>query len=113
VEERTIKSISKELIVQQIQASLEELNLQLVPDHQIPVSANAKLLAPDGLLDSMGMAILIACLEDRIGQLTGRDVVISNEGNATILGQAFYSVQTLAEYVGTCIEGRSLPDDEE
>ena len=106
-----MSSLNPERIVPLIQAAIEELNLQLPAGRRIPASSEASLAAPEGLLDSMGMVILIAGIEDRMREWTGADVVLSNEGDAAVLAQAFLNVRTLAEHVAKCASDVNAPPD--
>ena len=108
-----MSSLQSARVISLILAAIEDLNLQLPPERKIPVSPDTNLASPEGLLDSMGMVILISCIEDRLRKWTGAEVILSNEGDATVLSQAFRTVRTLAAHVVHCANStRVFPDKE-
>lgn len=86
-------------VITQILEALEELNQQLPPEQQLPVSSDTPLFGHGRWLDSLGLVNLILIVEERIFNEFGIEITLSDDRAMSQQDGPFRNVQTLTEYV--------------
>lgn len=90
----------------QILKAVEELNQQLPPEQQVPVSSDTLLFGHEGLLDSLGLVSLILIVEERVASEFGVSIALADERAMSQTNSPFRSVQSLTEYVSLLMHGK-------
>lgn len=88
----------------QILKAVEELNQQIPPECQLPLSPDTRLYGNGGWLDSMGLVNLIVLVEERIFDEFGIEITLSDDRLFSSQDNPFRTIMTLSEYVGSLIE---------
>lgn len=91
-------SLETSTATQAIFNAIDEINLQLPEDKQIPKSDDAILFAEGGNLDSLGLVNLVIAAEQHIMDLTGDELVLASETAMSRKRSPYRSVSALAEY---------------
>ncbi len=97
----------------QIMKALEELNLQLPPERQVPVSSDTALFGHGGWLDSLGLVNLIVIVEEQIFEKFGVEITLSDDRAISQHDGPFQNVQTLTAYVSKLIEASAVQAEKE
>jgi acyl carrier protein len=91
--------------------ALAELNQQLPPEQQLPVSSGTPLFGHAGRLDSLGLVNLILLVEERVQSEFGVEVTLSDDRALSQQDSLFRNVQTLTEHVCRLIEADAQQAD--
>jgi acyl carrier protein len=100
-------------VTTQIIEALEELNQQLPPEQQLPVSSDTPLFGHGGWLDSLGLVNLIVIVEERIFSKFGIEIALSDDQAISQQDSPFRNVQTLTEYVSKLIDANAQQAEKE
>ena len=73
-------------------------------DSQIPLESGTELFGENGHLDSMGLVSLLLDIEDALLD-AGHEVTLSDEKAMSQKNSPFRSVESLTDYIKTCIDG--------
>ena len=98
------KKIKKANVVDLVLNAVEELNQQLLPHEQVPLSVDAQLFGSGGNLDSLGLVNLIVLVEERATNELGVSITLTNEKKLSQENSPFRSVQTLASHIHALLE---------
>jgi acyl carrier protein len=79
---------------------LEALNLERAPNEQIQISEKTALLSDNSTLDSLAFVSFSTDLEDRLLELTGKDLMLATAA-LSATDQPFRSVAALADFITT------------
>ena len=100
--------INNEKIVQAISEAIDELNLQLPKENKLEKSADTVLFCSEGSLDSLGLVSLITTVEQKIEEYFGVTATLLEDMAALENDNPFRTVSTLANYVASILEKRTI-----
>ena len=83
--------------------TIEELNMQLLPEGQMTISPTAKLLGEGGPLDSLGLVNLILLVEERVQETFGVMITLSDDQAIAWPESPFRDVPSLTAYVSQLV----------
>ncbi len=95
---------TKTQILDVISQSIDEINVQ--NELSITKTPETKLFGQESALDSLGLVNLITAIEERIENLTGTYYPIADENAFSQEISPFRSIETLANYIVTAINGK-------
>ena len=70
----------------------------------VDVDRNTRLFGSKGLLDSMGVVILLTDLEERLEDLLGSPVTLASDSAMSSARSPFRTVATLCDYIFNILE---------
>lgn len=94
-------------LVSLIVETLQELNWQQ-QTNAVDLSRDTPLFGPDGLLDSMGMIMLVVGLEQAIEDKHGVTVNLADEKALSKQNSLYRTIGSLADYAGRLIQERAV-----
>lgn len=91
--------ISREQIEDLVRTALTELAVDLDKPELANASPATVLFGPEGALDSLGLVHLIADVESRVAEATGREIIIADERAMSRSRSPFRTIETLVDYL--------------
>tara|TARA_B100001564_G_scaffold340438_1_gene334110 strand:+ start:177 stop:467 length:291 start_codon:yes stop_codon:yes gene_type:complete len=83
---------------------INDLNDELEKDELNNPTTHTKLYGGNGVLDSMGLVILITDLEERISKEFDKEIVLADEKAMSQRTSPFRNIGTLVKYIQQIIE---------
>lgn len=94
-------------IIRSIFAAIDEINERLPRDRGMEKSLDAPLYGVQGRLDSLALVQLIVTVEEKIAADLGKSITLADERAMAQERNPFASVQSLAAYIGTLLDGNT------
>ena len=95
--------LESEKVLRVIYKALDSLNESLPKDKRIEKSPHAPLFDGSGVIDSLGLTILIVALEQLIEEDLGARVTLVNDTVMSSDQSPFQNISTLADYISNLI----------
>ena len=89
----------KEIILETIYDSIDELNEQLSNEKQLTKSTKTVLFGNSGQLDSLGLVKLLIIIEQNIADNLDKSITIADERAISQKHSPFKTIGTLANYI--------------
>jgi len=96
------RSVVVDLIRQAVYAACEQAGEPLPLDQ---ITETTRLFGSQGVLDSMGLTTVIVDVEQEINDRFGLAITLADERAMSQKSSPFRSVQSLADYILTLVEG--------
>ena len=93
-------------IVQAIFRAIDEVNPARPFEMRVQKSLEAALIGEDAVLDSLGLVNLIVAIEEQIAEGFGVTINIADEKARSQPSSPFRTIQMLAAYISTLLEGQ-------
>ena len=94
----------KEIILENIYESIDELNEQLSNEKQLTKSTKTVLFGNNGQLDSLGLVSLLVIIEQNIEDEFDVSITIADEKAMSQKRSPFRTIGTLADYIDVLLK---------
>ena len=97
----------KERVLKVLYKSFDEVNEALPEDKKIKNSPETVLLGELGVIDSLGLTILIVNIEKHIEDEFGEVITLVDAGTMSLESTPFRKVDVVADYIVSLLEEKS------
>ena len=99
----------KEIILETIYNSINELSEQLPQEQQLAQSTKTVLIGKDGRLDSLGLVNLLVIIEQNIEDEFDVSITMADERAMSQKRSPFRTIGTLADYIDMLLKENQIP----
>jgi hypothetical protein len=79
--------------------ALKQVNELRPPEEHVPEEPDVVLVGDQGLLDSLGLTVLILTLENQLREKTGEEVSLMHEADFGTLTKQFCTPRAIADFI--------------
>ena len=91
--------LSKDAVHEIIFEALKNVNVERGPDEQIEICTETILFGTDAVLDSLSLVSVIVDVEAAVSEVSGRDVVLTDDRAMSQEVSPFSDVSSLTAYI--------------
>jgi hypothetical protein len=91
--------LSKDAVHEIIFEALKNVNDERGPDEQLDISSTTILFGADAVLDSLSLVSVIVDVEAAVSEVSGRDVVLTDDRAMSQEVSPFLDVSSLTAYI--------------